>query len=153
MDYQTTIAYPGDATEGLTRLVEILSPLGFRIERRERSEIEVTGPGMNNTRQSPLLGISRLRAQVQPGQLTVEAQFGALDRLLWFMGGFLIALGVFLVVLFAILFRNRPDFHLWIVILPFAPWPILLPLLRVFLHRRLRRTLDNVLHNLGMMAK
>jgi hypothetical protein len=152
MQYHTTTPYRGDTTAAMKRLVETFSQLGFRIEQRETHAVELTGPGMHNTRQSPLVALSRVRIETARGELSLSADYGALDRLLRFMGVFLVSLAVFLCVVFAIVFRNRPGFHLWLVVLPFVPWPFLLPLLGVVLRRRVRRALDNLIHNTAMMA-
>jgi hypothetical protein len=153
MDYSHTQDYPGDSTRALEHIVETFSQLGFRIEKRDPRSVQLTGPGMNNTRQSPLVGVSALSIEARPGSIALAANFGAIDRLLRLMSIIMLSLLVFLLVLFAFVFRDNPDYHMWITLLPFLPWVVLHPLLRSILRRRLKRALDNLLHNVAMMAR
>jgi hypothetical protein len=153
MKYASSVEFPGDAKVGLARLADTFTPLGFRIEHRGSHVLELSGPGMSSTRQSPLMGISSLHAEASGRLLKVTVEFQALDRLLRFIAWLILGLCVFMVALFTVLFRNRPDFHLWMVVLPFAPWPVLLPALARTLQRRIQRTLDNLLHNYAVLAE
>lgn len=152
MDYDHTENFPGDSSAGLKNIAETFTQLGFRIVHRDGQSVRMTGPGMNNTRQSPLVGVSALTLEARPGSLRLEADFGSLDRLMKFMGIFIAAMALFFLVLFGFLFRGRPNFSLWTVVLPFLPWPVLYPIIRSVLRRRLARALDNLLHNAAMMA-
>src|SRR5690606_31729457 len=98
------------------------------------------------------VGISRLHLSIEGRTLRVAAQFDAVRRLMRFMGWFIVALAVFMLVLFGFLFRDREDFSLWLIVLPFAPWPLLIPVLNRVLVRRTRRALDNLLHNAALLA-
>lgn len=152
MEYDKSVPFSGDADRVLRSLVLTFSNLGFRVERKESQRVELTGVGMHNSRESPLVGISRLHLSVEGGSLRANAEFGAVRRLLRFTGWFIVGLAVFLLALFGFLFRDREDFSLWLIVLPFAPWPLLLPVLRRVLIARTRRALDNLLHNAALVA-
>lgn len=152
MEYDKSIPFDGDPERVLRSLVLTFSHLGFRVERKEASRVELVGVGMHNSRESPLVGISRLHVAAEGGTLRVSAEFGAVRRLLRFTTWFIVGLAVFLLVLFGFLFRNRDNFSLWLVVLPFAPWPLLIPVLSRILVARTRRALDNLIHNAAVLG-
>ncbi|MBG88993.1 MAG: hypothetical protein CMO80_19115 [Verrucomicrobiales bacterium] len=151
MRYNNSTNFKTDSSEVRKFIVSIFSQLGFRIDDKGQRELELTGPGLRNTRQSPLLGFSKLNIQLTPHEIHVTGELGGVawmrNFLIWFIGGMLL----FFVVLFGILFRNNPNFDNWIVVLPFAPWPFLIPWISRLMEKRSRTAMDNLLHNLSAM--
>lgn len=153
MDYEKTVELPGDASAGVSFLINNFTQLGFRIEHKDHSSCVLIGPGMNNSRQSPLLGISRLQVDSSRNTLNVKAELKAAQKmrqfLIWFIGGMF----VFMMIVFGVVFRGREDFRWWIPALPFLPWPFLIPMIGRMIEKRTRVALDNTLHNIQMSMR
>lgn len=151
MHYKNSTNFKTDPSEMRKFIVSTFSQLGFRIDDKGQQELELTGPGLRNTRQSPLLGFSKLNIQLTSHAIHVTGELGGVgwmrNFLILFIGGMLL----FFVVLFGILFRNNLNFDIWIVILPFAPWPLLIPWISRRMEKLSRTAMDNLLHNLSVM--
>lgn len=61
MQYASTVPFEGDTAKAFDLANAALTSLGFRISSRSELSLELIGPGMTSTRQSPLVGASRLR--------------------------------------------------------------------------------------------
>lgn len=125
---------------------------GFAIVKKDQRGYELKGPGMISSRQSPLLGISRLICFLQGNQLKLQAEFGAVRKLKKIMILFLCALALFLVLFFALLFNDRPTFNPWLPLAPFLPWPFLIPFMFTIFFNRTRKALDVLIDNAVTMT-
>ena len=101
MDYSASKPFRGDVDKALTFVITALTPMGFRVERKAADSVELTAPRLQRTRQSALVGASRLRVAHRSGALAVEAELGGVRRLTRFVLVFPIALCLFLGVLIA----------------------------------------------------
>jgi hypothetical protein len=94
-----------------------------------------------------LLGFSKINIRTEGANIFVEGELGGVKWmrkfLIWFIGGMFI----FFMILFGLLFMNNPKFNFWLVVLPFAPWPFLIPFLCRIIEKRSRSAMDNLLHN------
>ena len=155
MDYQKTVPF-ADAAKVLDALTGVFVQHGFRIGEKSETAVELTGPGMISSRQSPLVGISKTRIHRANGSLSIEAEFDSIRRLLKYMGFLIAGLAVFFMVLFGILFtrQGKPIGRVIIVsLVPLAPWPILIPIIGKFLKRRTSRALDTLVHNMTILMQ
>jgi hypothetical protein len=76
--------------------------MGFEMVKRQNDSVELLGPGMNSTRQKPVLGATVVRVELRGQQLRLEAELGGIDSLRRFMRRFPLALGLGLGALFGI---------------------------------------------------
>jgi len=154
MQYTATKPFSGDTGKAFGLAESALTALGFRFTARTTELIEMTGPGMNSSRESGLMGATRIRIASGSGQLAVEADLGGVAFLSRFVTLFPPALCLFLAVVlsvvFSILFGPGP----WIV--PVAAttggiallWVFLGPLMARGFRTRTDRALDALLANM-----
>lgn len=126
---------------------------GFTVVKKDTTGHEVKGPGMISSRQSPLLGISRLMCFFQDHHLILKAEFGAIRRIRKLMILFLTALALFLMILFAALFHDRASYNFWLPLAPFVPWPFLIPLMVRLFFNRTQKALDTLMNNAMTLAE
>ncbi|MHC4665025.1 MAG: hypothetical protein ACYS9T_03585 [Planctomycetota bacterium] len=155
MDYQRTIPV-ADSEKAVGAAASVFIQHSFRITQKSETAVELTGPGMISSRQNPLVGISQIRILQSTGSLSVEAQFDSVRKLLKYIAVFIVGMGIFFVVLFAVLFTRQGQ-PLRIIVLislaPLAPWPVLLPLIMIWLKSRTSRALDVLLSNTAYLAR
>lgn len=163
MDYGAKIPFQGDARTALGFAATVLAGIGFKIVTRDETRLEAEGPGMNNTRESPLTGASRIRLAIRSGQLELEAELGGVQKMVRFVKFFPLALGfglsVFFVVLFGFILPNvAPNAPAnppspWLVggipLMAVAPWLFIAPVMSGFITRRTIRALDTLLTNMA----
>ncbi|MHC4362844.1 MAG: hypothetical protein ACYSTZ_08460, partial [Planctomycetota bacterium] len=145
-----------DAAKALEGITGVFVQSSFQIVEKSETTVELTGPGMISSRQDPLVGISKIRISRTSGSLSVEAQFDSIRRLIKYIAVFIVCMGVFFVILFGILFTSQGQ-PMGIIVLislaPFAPWPVLLPLIMRWLKSRTSRALDVLLSNTAYLAR
>jgi hypothetical protein len=154
VDYEKTIPFP-DPAKALEVLTGLFVRDGFRIDEKSERAVDLTGPGMINSRQDPLVGISGIRISQSSGSLSVEAQFDSIRKLIKYLAIFIVGMGVFFVILFGILFTRQGQAMATVVLIslaPLAPWPVLLPLILRWLKSRTARALDVLLNNTAYLA-
>ena len=125
-DYQNEIRCEKQHSASvLDFLLNVFVHHGFAIVQRSPAGYELKGPGMTSSRQSPLLGVSRITCFDDNGLLQLRAEFDAIRKLRKLIILFLAGLALFFVSFFAILFRDREAYHYWLPLAPFLPWPFL----------------------------
>jgi hypothetical protein len=155
MTYTKTISFEGKTAKAFDLAVAALTSLGFRMTSRDRSALDLTGPGMMSTRQSALLGASRIQVIRGARELSIEAELGGVKSMTRFVTLFPIGLSLFLCVLFFVVFSFVFDHRAWVV--PVAAvtganallWLLLAPLLTRHVHARTCRGLDVLLDNMA----
>jgi len=155
MDYQRAIPV-ADSEKAVDAAVSVFIQHGFQIIQKSETAVELTGPGMISSRQNPLVGISRIRIFQSRGSLSVEAEFESIRKLIKYIAVFIVGMGVFFVILFGILFtrQGQPMSRIVLISLaPLAPWPILLPVIIIWLKSRTSRALDVLLSNIAYLAR
>lgn len=154
MDYQRTMPV-ADSEKAVDAVTNVFIQQSFRITQKSETAVELTGPGMISSRQDPLVGISKIRISQSSGSLSIEAQFDSIRKLIKYLAVFIVGMGVFVVILFGILFtrQGKPVGTVVLISLaPFAPWPVLLPVIMIWLKSRTARALDVLLSNTAHLA-
>ncbi len=86
MHYERTVQNIENGPALLEACLHVLLPLGFELLRRTDTQVIVRGPGMNNTKQSALLGMSRGEfSWDSTHQMHIYAELGGLRRMQLFM--------------------------------------------------------------------
>jgi hypothetical protein len=159
MEYASAVAFEGDTAKAFDLAAAALTSLGFRIVARDSSSLDLMGPGMTNTRQSPLLGASRIRVSRSAHELWLKAELGGAERMKRFLTLFPVGLSLFLCVLFFVLFSFVFDHRAWVVPVVAVTganallWLLLAPLLARQVHARTCRGLDALLNNTAGAGK
>ncbi len=132
-----------------------LANRGFRIVKKNDEMVEVTGPGLNSTKQDPLLGASMIRLSGRVGTLNLEAELGGAQFLSNFVRRFpfmlCIGLAIVMEITFALTLPGRNA--LWFGLVPIlaaSPWIIIGPLMAKSILKRTENSLETFLHNLSM---
>lgn len=154
MDYEKTISFEGDTGKAMETARGVLMQHGFQIETMSERTLELTGPFMFlNKGDNPLRGISAISLSLSGGSLAIEAEFGIIGKTMKYLVVFILGMALFFLILFGIIFRNDSDFHWWLSVLPFAPWPVLIPLIGKFMKYRTSRAIDVLINNMIAIGK
>lgn len=155
MQYASTVPFEGDTARAFDLANAALTSLGFRISSRSESSLELTGPGMTSTRQSALMGATRLRITRGSHDLSIEAELGGVQTMSRFVTLFPIGLSLFLCVLMLVQFSVLSDHRggvvpvIAITGLTALPWLFLGPLMARHVHARTCRAIDALLNNMA----
>jgi hypothetical protein len=159
MHYEKTVSYQGDAEHAFDLAVAALTAVGFRIVERSPTVIELAGPGMNSSRESGLVGATRLRVVARSHELALDAELGGVERLSKFVRYFPVALSVGLFVVLAIVFwvkfgNQVGDWWMWplggAVGINLLVWMLLGPIMSRMIEQRTRQALDALLNNMAV---
>lgn len=170
--FSTTVDTTGASSDVLQAALMQLTSQGFVIERRDAQSAELIGPGMNSTRQSPLLGASAIRLRRHANHLELDAELGGVTSMGRFMLWFPLGLGLCLGTLFGILggFGFGQQFGVgfgvpwargwsWLAVtfalslLPVAPWFVLAPWISRNLRRRTEHALTALVQNAAQLSR
>jgi hypothetical protein len=165
-DYEVVAKGSQSSERTLSNAINALTYHGFRIESRTDREAELTGPGLNSTRQNPLLGASRVRLQVKNGSLQVNAELGGVQTMRRFLTWFPLILGMALGSVFSVVGgvllgqQNGLAFGVpwaagwkWLFVgfgaalLPVSPWLFISPIMIRWITNRTKSALDTMAHN------
>ncbi|MBC8353314.1 MAG: hypothetical protein H8E66_15050 [Planctomycetes bacterium] len=149
-DYDRRVAFSGDAAKAFDTAQSVFINHGFLIVAKDSSSLEVQGPGMNNSKQHPLLGASRIRVFVECDSLGIEADVGAVKRLVKMITLLIVGLGVGLSLVFLAMFGVH--FSVATPLAALAPWIVLLPVFYFVFNARSRRALDVLQQNISTLA-
>lgn len=155
----------------LQAALSTLLSLGFTIVKRDASSATVTGPGLNSTRQHPMLGASAIELKVVDEALQLRAELGGVQRMERFLKLFPLLLGLSLGLFFGVIggFAFGQAFGVgfgvpwapgwrWLVValafsvLPVAPWLVLGPLMSHAIRQRTQRALTALIGNADKLA-
>ncbi len=145
---------------------------GFAIVNRDEKSADLTGPGLNNTRQNPLLGASRIHIELQGQKLCLDAELGGVDSMRRFLMRFPfilgLGLGLFLGVGGGIAFGRQfgvgfgvpwAQGWTWLLVaiggamLPVTPWLFLSPMMSNLVRTRTQNALATLVQNSIQMQK
>lgn len=118
MDYTKSVCFEGDTAKAFDLAASALTGLGFRISSRDASSLELAGPGMTGTRQSALLGATRLQIARGAHDLSIQAELGGVRTMTRFVTLFPLALSLSLCLILGALFSAAFDHRGWV-------WPVL----------------------------
>src|SRR5262249_35912414 len=154
MHYASTVAFEGDTAKAYDLAAVALTAIGFRIAARDGSSLDMIGPGLNSTRQSALLGATRIQVTPSAHELSVDAALGGAERLARFVTLFPVGLSLFLCAVFFIVFSLVFDHRSWVVpVLAVTGanallWLFLAPMLARSIRARTCRAIDALLNNM-----
>lgn len=159
MRYAASLPFHGDTDKAFHLAESALTAIGFRITERTAGSVEMVGPGMNSTRQSALMGASRVHIFGGRGELTIEADLGGVERMSRFVTlfpiGLVLCLGTLLSAVFGALFGPG----IWIVAVAAAMggnavlWLLLGPLMARGIRTRTDRALETLLANMVAVSE
>jgi ABC-type sugar transport system permease subunit len=156
MSYEKSVSFYGNAKKAFEVARNTFLPLGFTIVENTDEYMELTGPKIPYTEgQNPLADFSRVSISAENNELTIEAELRDVRKSIKFLIGFFIIIGtaVFLAALFAVVFRNNPKFSPFYLLLVFAPWPVVLPMMGRLMKSRVSKSLDALLNNMTILGK
>lgn len=172
-NYSNSVECTGDAQQILAAVSTVLITNGFSVVKQEHRQIEFAGPGMNSTKQNPLVGASEVIVHVDQGRLTVVAELGGVAKMQRFLIRFPLLLGLglglglgTLSLIFIACFQfwggnpaaRFPLFWLYpalvftIPVLAVSPWFFLSPWMGAKLQKRTTAALDTLLANISQVA-
>jgi len=139
--------------------ITLLTPSGFRVDSMLPGRVDLIGPGMNSSRQSAIVGCSKIRVSSDNRSLTLEAELGAARRLGTFARLFpLLLTGGLLAILSIVFWFVLPNgidvvkILLIVLAINVATWLVLGPVIARSIENRTRRALDALLTNLVALA-
>jgi len=149
MSYEKQVPFTGDARKALETGREVFIHHGFQVSAIENSSFEARRSGMHSSKQDPIVGVSIATVTVAGGIISVRAELANVWRLILMVGFGLLAMGVGFVILFGLLFGLK---HGLMTLQCLAPWPILLPLIGVYMRKRGEKALDTLIANMATVA-
>jgi hypothetical protein len=93
------------------------------------------------------MGISDIVFDIEGQNLRVEANLGGLKKTVWFMCIFIVLLAILFIVTFGLTFKQKEP--VLMSILPFTPWPIIVPILYFVMKSRTLKAIDIMLGNIA----
>jgi hypothetical protein len=148
-EYKLSILFRGDAKAALELARAALVAQGFEILAQSASELSVRGPGLHDTRQSPLLGATELSLQIAASSIEAQAVLGGVARMKAFVYWFPPGLGLVLALSFLI--AGLPNW--WVAFLAIAPWLVISPLMGAMIERRTVRAIEGLVRSMAVVAK
>jgi len=139
---------------------------GFAIAKRDVKSVDLTGPGLNSTRQNPLLGASRIHLELHGNELSLDAELGGVETMRRFLMRFPfmlgLGLGLFFGVVGGIAFGRQFGVGFgvpwaqgltWMLLaiggamLPVTPWLFLSPMMSKMIRTRTQNALTTLVTN------
>lgn len=148
MDYEREFDFNGDPEKALEHAQQVFSQHGFAIENVTRGGFEASRSGMVKKGEHALTGASYVSLAIENRRLRATAEFGGHRKTIGFVVVLIASMSVFFVVLFGYLSFQTGGFSPLNVLWPFAPWPILIPLLAVVTRQRTQNALDRLVSNM-----
>jgi hypothetical protein len=159
MQYASSLPFSGNVDKAFSLAESALTGIGFRITERTAASLEMVGPGMNSSRDSPLVGASRIHIRGGRGKIAVEADLGGVQRMSRFVTLFPLGLCLTLFILLALVFSALSGPENSIVNAATATggiallWLLLGPLISRWIRARTCRGLDALLANMVAVGK
>lgn len=154
MEIRKTVSFSGSPDRALETARDTLVHQNFKLTATTRTSLEAEGPGMNSTKENPLLGLSRVRVDVTGHELSAVAEAGGVRRLLTIVSLVLVGVTIMDIALFSFLPNRNGSgpLHWYYGLAPTAPWIIIMPLMTRWVRRRTNRALDTLLANAAAIA-
>ena len=156
MQYTASVHFTGDPAKAFDLAVSALMALGFRTHASDPAKIDMVGPGLNSTRQSALLGASRIIVNHSDKELVLAAELGGVARLARLITIFPIVLTLGLAGILALVFSFLFPVETWIFTVLLVAggnlllWLILAPIMKRSVLARTCRGLDSLLYNMAI---
>ncbi len=149
MPYEKQVPFTGDARKALETGREVFMHHGFQVSAIENSSFEANRSGMHSSKQDSIVGVSMARVTVAGGMISVRAELANVWRLILVLACGFLVMGIGFVILFGFMFGPKQGL---MSLAPLAPWPILFPLMGVFMHRRSEKALNTLITNMANVA-
>ncbi len=168
--YSTSAVTTCSADGVLQTALATLTNNGFTIVNREKHSVDLTGPGLNSTKQNPLLGASAIHLEMRGQQLHLDAELGGVDSMRRFLMRFPfmlgLGLGLFFGVFGGVAFGRQFGvgfgvpwarglmwmlFAMGIAMLPVTPWLFLSPMMSNMIRTRTQNALTTLVKNAVQM--
>lgn len=170
--FEVEVREVADTQRTFSNTITILEAVGFKILSCDQNRAELQGPGMNSTKQNPLLGATTIQVRRSDSGIKLDATLGGIATMERFLKWFPLGLGLLLGTLFAFVggigFGQQfgipfgvpwaQGFN-WIIVaytfalLPITPWFFISPWMVNMIRRRTTEALKTLLHNAVMKAK
>jgi hypothetical protein len=170
--FTTSIATQGSSDGVLQSAISTLTHNGFAITHRNATSVSLAGPGLNSTRQAPLLGASKITLHLTDDTINAHAELGGVDSMRRFLVRFPLLLGLGLGLFFGVVGglligqQSGVGFGIgaiqgwkWMLLalggsmLPVAPWLILSPLIAKSIRKRTQNAIEILVRNAVFTGK
>ena len=157
MDYEKTVPFNGSPEKAFETARNTFLPHGFEIVGSSSTTLEVAGPGTLWTKgQDPMVGVSKACISAADGGLSIKAELGGVTKAVKYLILFILGMAVFFILVFGFLFSARQGQPINKIILtsiaPFIPWPVIIPLMAIWMRSRTCKALDTLLNNMVVLA-
>ena len=159
MEYSKTVAFTGRPSRALDVARTTFMSQGFQVIASTDSELRVTGPGMNSTRQDPLKGVSEATVIVRPSAIELRARLGGAEQMKRFLTFFPLGMALLFLIVFGVLafVVNVPAFRrpliFLIPLLALSPWLFLAPMMSRMIERRTTQAVDALVNNMILLGR
>jgi hypothetical protein len=170
--FTTSALATASTNDALHAALTVLTNNGFAIVDRDANSAHLTGPGLNSTKQNPLLGASSIHLEIQDKKLCLDAELGGVESMRRFLMRFPFMLGLGLGLLFGVVgglvFGQQfgvgfgvpwAQGFTWMLLaigaamLPVAPWLFLSPMISKMIQTRTQNALTTLVTNAVQMSK
>ncbi len=147
MDYKTTASFTGSSSAAMEAARLQFMANGFKLDQSSDDLLVVTGPGMYNNQQNPIVGISHAKITISSSTIEICAELGGVKFMQRFLYIFPPALGASLALVFALV-PTFPRHAPLMAFLPVLPWVVISPLIARWLKNRTTKAVDTLVHNM-----
>lgn len=171
-NFSTSAVTTASTEDVLQAALVTLTNNGFAIVNRDKNSANLTGPGLNSTRQNPLLGASAIHLELQGQQLRLDAELGGVVSMQRFIMRFPfllgLGLGLFFGVVGGVVFGRQFGVGFgvpwaqgltWMLLaigggmLPVSPWLFLSPMMSSMIRTRTQNALTTLVTNAVQLSK
>jgi hypothetical protein len=149
MEYKKTTEFNGSGADALDAARSVFINNNFRIQTMDGGGIVAIGPGLNSTRQNPLLGATVVKITAGTSSLALEASLGGIARMRTFLYAFPPVLGIVLSAVFLVI-PGMPLYAAAIPWLAISPWAVLAPVMVGRIKKSTVTALDTLLANIAL---
>jgi hypothetical protein len=157
MEYAKTVPFIGHGARALDVARSAFVGQGFQIVASSDYELQVTGPGMNSTKENPLRGVSEASIIVRSASIEIKAILGGVRKMKTFLYLFPLGLALFFLMVFGVLALSVPGLrHPWTFLGPalaLSPWVFLAPLMGRSIEKKTTQAVDTLLGNMVIMGR
>jgi hypothetical protein len=150
MEYEKTISVKGDVQKAYDLIVSVIKQNGFNIKKKGDSKADFKRTGFGASTKKPIRCMSSGYVKTNGNQIKLKADLGIVRFLRLFIGIFPFALGIFLMTLFSVIFRDSQP--VMAVVYALSPWVILSPLMIILIPKKIVRKLDRIMETIASKA-
>lgn len=156
MDYCKTIAAGSNGEAAVAHIENIFLQRGYAIESKSERAVELKQTVFPINNNDPINAISRIHIESTGDEVAIRAELKGFDKLFKIISFMIIGMAALFVILFGFIIPmpgKSVTTRILLSILPFAPWPVLLPLMNKFCKARAAKSLDTIINNAATIAK